>query len=90
MAKNILENADEQVTESIRKLTRAASAMAEAIDEGTNVIKHAIKRSGDVAEELLDDTTQRVKRHPVEAMAATFTLGVIVGGLIGWMVSRRY
>jgi ElaB/YqjD/DUF883 family membrane-anchored ribosome-binding protein len=89
MAKNILENADEQVTESIRKLTRAASAMAEAIDEGTNVIKHAIKRSGDVAEELLDDTTQRVKRHPVEAMAATFTLGVIVGGLIGWMVSRR-
>ena len=31
--------------------------MAEAIDEGTDVVKHAIKRSGDVAEELLDDTT---------------------------------
>jgi len=89
MAKNILENADEQVTESIRKLTRAASAMAEAIDEGTNVIKHAIKRSGDVAEELLDDTTQRIKRHPVETMAVTFTLGVTVGGFIGWLVSRR-
>lgn len=89
MTKDLLEKADEQVTESIRKLTRASSAMADAIDESTDVIKQAIKRSGDAAEELLDDTTRRVKRHPVETMAVTFTLGVIVGGLIGWLVSRR-
>jgi len=89
MAENILEKADAQVAESIRKLSRATSAMAEAIDEGVGAIKLAVKRSGDLAEELMDDTTQRVKRHPVETMAATFTLGVIVGGLIGWMVSRR-
>jgi hypothetical protein len=89
MAK-VIDKADEQVTESIRKISRAASAMAEAIDEGTDVIKHAIKRSGDVAEELLDDTTQRVKRHPVETMAATFALGVVVGGFLGWLVGRRY
>lgn len=89
IAKDIMEKADEQVAESTRKLTRAASAMADAIDEGVGVIKHAVKRSGDVAEELMDDTTQRVKRHPMETMAATFTLGVIVGGIIGWAVSRR-
>jgi len=89
MAKGILEDADEQVVESIRKVTRATSAMAEAIDEGTNVIKHAIKQTSDVAEELLEDTTQRIKRHPVETMAATFTLGVIVGGFLGWLVARR-
>ena len=89
MAKNIVEKADEQVAESMRKLTRAASAMADAIDEGVGVIKHAVKRSGDAAEEVMDDATQRVKRHPVEAIAATFTLGVLVGGIIGWMVSRR-
>ena len=89
MAKDILEKADEQVEESIRKLTRATSAMADAVDEGVGVIKHAVKRSGDVAEEILDDATQRVKRHPVESMAATFTLGVIAGGIIGWVVSRR-
>jgi len=27
-----------------------------------------------------------VKRHPVETVVATFTLGLIVGGLISWMV----
>ena len=89
MAENILEKADEQVAESMRKLTRATSAMADAIDEGVGVIKHAVKRSGDAAEEVMEDATQRVKRHPVEAIAATFTLGVLVGGIIGWMVSRR-
>ena len=89
MAENIAEKADAQVAESIRKLTRATSAMAEAIDEGVGAIKLAVKRSGDLAEEMIDDTTQRVKRHPVETVVATFTLGLIVGGLISWMVLRK-
>jgi ElaB/YqjD/DUF883 family membrane-anchored ribosome-binding protein len=89
MAENSVEKADAQVAESIRKLTRATSAMAEAIDEGVGAIKLAVKRSGDMAEEMMDDTTQRVKRHPVETVVATFALGLIVGGLIGWMASRK-
>jgi len=89
MAESILEKADAQVAESIHKLSRATSAMAEAIDEGVDTIKRAVKQSSDAAEELMDDTTQRIKRHPVEATAVTFTLGVIVGGFIGWMMSRR-
>lgn len=89
MAEDILKKADAQVAESIRKLSRATSAMAEAIDEGVGVIKHAIKRSGNAAEELMDDTTQRVKRHPIETMAATLAMGLVAGFFIGWIVSRR-
>jgi ElaB/YqjD/DUF883 family membrane-anchored ribosome-binding protein len=89
MAENIMDKAEAQVAESMRKLTRATSAMAEAIDEGVGAIKLAVKRSGDLAEEMIDDTTQRVKRHPVETVVATFTLGLMVGALIGWMASRK-
>jgi hypothetical protein len=89
MADTVFEKADVQVAESIHKLTRATSAMADAIDEGVGVIKRAVRRSGDVAEELMDDATQRVKRHPAETMAATFFFGIVVGGLIGWMVARK-
>lgn len=89
MQDSVFEKADVQVAESIHKLTRATSAMADALDEGVGVIKRAVRRSGDVAEELMDDATQRVKRHPAETMAATFAFGIIVGGLIGWMVSRK-
>jgi len=81
--------ADAQVAESIRKLTRVTSAMAEAIDEGVGAIKLAVKRSSDLAEEMMDDTTHRVQRHPVETMVATFGAGIIVGTLIGWMASRK-
>ena len=89
MAENIVEKDDAQVAESIRKLTRATSAMAEAIDEGVGAIKLAVKRSGDLAEEMIDNTTRRVKRHPVETVVATFSVGIIVGGFIGWMVFRK-
>lgn len=89
MAEDILKRADAQVAESIRKLSRATSAMAEAIDEGVGAIKLAVKRSGDLAEEVMDDTMQRVKRHPTETIAATFALGVVVGAFLGWMVSSR-
>jgi ElaB/YqjD/DUF883 family membrane-anchored ribosome-binding protein len=89
MTENIVDKAEAQVAGSIRKLTRATSAMAEAIDEGVGAIKLAVKRSGDLAEEMIDDTTQRVKRHPVESVVATFTMGLIVGGFIGWMASRK-
>ena len=89
MTENIVDKAEAQVAESIRKLTRATSAMAEAIDEGVGAIKLAVKRSGDLAEEMIDDTTRRVKRHPVETVVVTFSLGLIVGGLIGWMASRK-
>ncbi len=86
---NILEKADAQVAESIRKLSRATSAMADSIEEGVGIIQHAIKRSGDLAEELMDDTTQRVKRHPTETLAATLAFGLFAGVLIGWMLKRR-
>jgi ElaB/YqjD/DUF883 family membrane-anchored ribosome-binding protein len=89
MAENILEKAETQVAASIHRLSRASSAMADAIDESVGVIKRAVKRSGDVAEELMDDTAQRVKRHPVETMAATFGLGLVAGVFIGWMISRK-
>ena len=89
MTENILGKADAQAAESIGKLSHATSAMAEAIDEGVGVIKLAVKRSGDLAEEIMDDTTQRVKRHPVETMVATLALGLVAGVFIGWIVSRR-
>ena len=86
---NILEKADAQVAESIRRLSRATSAMADSIEEGVGAIQRAIKRGGDVAEELMDDTTQRVKRHPAETIAATLAVGLVTGVFIGWMLKRR-
>jgi F0F1-type ATP synthase assembly protein I len=90
MAESIFEKADAQVAESVRKLSRATSAMADAINESAGVIQRVVKQSSDVVEDLMEDTANRMKRHPAETMAVTFMLGVMVGGFIGWMISRRY
>ena len=90
---DILKKTDEQVAESIRKLSRAASAMADAINEGVGAIQRTVKRSGDVAEEFMDDATERVKRHPTETVAATLAFGLIAGLVagvfIGWTMKHR-
>jgi hypothetical protein len=85
----VMDKTDEGVDESIRRLSHATASMAEAIDDGVNVIRLAVKRSGDLAEEIMDDTSQRVKRHPVETLVGVLTVGFLSGALIGWMIGRK-
>jgi hypothetical protein len=89
MAEALLERDRMQVADSVHKVKSASIAIADAIDESAIVVKRAVKRSGDAAEELMDDAAQRFKRHPVESMAATLGLSVIAGVFIGWMISRK-
>jgi len=89
MPEAVMENTDARVDESIRRLSHATASMAEAIDDGVNVIRLAVKRSGDLAEEIMDDTSQRVKRHPVETLVGTLTMGFMAGVLIGWMIGKK-
>jgi hypothetical protein len=72
-----------------RRRSCGGAAMADAIEEGVGVVRRAVKRGGDVAEELMDDTTQRVKRHPIETIAATLAFGLVAGVFIGLMIKRR-
>jgi ElaB/YqjD/DUF883 family membrane-anchored ribosome-binding protein len=89
MAQSVLERTGEQIAETARKTSRAASAVADAFEDGVIAARRAAKQGGDAAEELFDDTAKRLQRHPIETVVATFAIGVVVGALIGWMVKRR-
>jgi ElaB/YqjD/DUF883 family membrane-anchored ribosome-binding protein len=52
------------------------------------VVKRAAKQGGDAAEELLNDTTERLQRNPLLTVAATFAVGIAAGALMGWMMKR--
>jgi ElaB/YqjD/DUF883 family membrane-anchored ribosome-binding protein len=84
-----MERTAEHIGESARQASRATSAIADAIDDGVGVVRRAAKRGGDAAEEFLNDTTQRIQRHPVLTVATSFAIGVTAGTLIGWMIKRR-
>ena len=89
MSQTVVERTAEQIGKSARQASRATSAIADAIQDGMGVVRRAAKQGGDVAEEFLDDTAQRLQRHLVLTVATTFAVGVTAGALIGWMMKRR-
>jgi ElaB/YqjD/DUF883 family membrane-anchored ribosome-binding protein len=89
MSQSVLERTAEQVTDSARQASRASSAVADAIEDGVGVVRRAARQGGDAAEEFLNDTTQRIQRHPVLTVATTFAVGLAAGTVIGWTMKRR-
>lgn len=89
MAQTRVERTAEHIAETVQQASRATSAVADAIEDGVGVVRRAAKQGGDAAEEFLDDTTQRIERHLVLAVATTFAIGLTAGTLIGWMMKRK-
>ena len=81
-----VEKVDAPCTETIHKVI---VKLADAVDEGIDVAKRVGKRSSDAAEELMDDTAQRIKRHPTETVVMAFAAGFFLGGFVSWMTRRR-
>jgi hypothetical protein len=89
VAQSRVERTAEHIAESVQQASRATSAVADAIQDGIGVVRRAAKQGGDVAEEFLDDTTQRLQRHLVLTVATTLAIGITAGALIGWTMKRR-
>jgi hypothetical protein len=89
MSQTVLERTADHIAESAHQASRASSAVADAIEGGVGVVRRAAKQGGDAAEEFLNDTTQRLQRHLVLTVAATFAVGLSAGTLIGWVMKRR-
>jgi hypothetical protein len=89
MSQTVGERTAEYIADSARQASRASSAIGDAIEGSVGVMRRAAKHGGDAAEEFLVDTTERMQRHLVLTVAATFAVGVTSGALIGWMMKRR-
>jgi hypothetical protein len=89
MAQSVSEQLGVQIDETACKASRAASAVADALEDGGVAARRVAKQGGHAATELLDDTKRRVKQHPVETVLATFAAGIMTGAVIGWAMRRR-
>src|SRR5579863_7322660 len=75
MSQTVGERAADHITESAGHASRATRAVADAVNDGVGIARRAAKQSGEAAEEFLDGTARRVRRHPARTVAATFVVG---------------
>ena len=88
-SQTVLDRTAEHIAESAQQASRATNAVADAIGNGVGAARRAARQGGDAAEEFLNDTTQRIQRHPVLMVATTFAVGLTAGAFLGWMIKRK-
>ena len=89
MAQSALEQMGVQIDETAHKASRAATAVAEALEDGGDAARRITKRGSHAATELIDDARKRVQRHPLKTVAATLAAGIGAGAVIGWTMRHR-
>jgi ElaB/YqjD/DUF883 family membrane-anchored ribosome-binding protein len=88
MAPSVLAQMGEQIDDTARKASRAASAVADALEDGVGTARRTALHGARVATEFLDDTKKRVRRHPIETVVVTFVAGIAAGAVIGLIMRR--
>jgi ElaB/YqjD/DUF883 family membrane-anchored ribosome-binding protein len=81
----VAREAEERLTHFGKKAVRMKATIAEAIEDRVNTTRRAVKHGYRAAENFVDDTTHRIKRDPLRALAFTFVAGVTAG----WFLPHR-
>lgn len=89
MSQTVVERTADHIIESAHQASRATGAIADAIEDGVEVVRRTAKQGSDAAEGFVHDSTQRLQRHLALTVAITFAVGAVAGAVIGWMAKRR-
>jgi ElaB/YqjD/DUF883 family membrane-anchored ribosome-binding protein len=75
--------------QAARLRASASEAVTDAIEDVGLAAKRAAKRGYNKAEDLIDETSHRIKRSPLRAVTTCFFLGMVTGALVGRLFNRR-
>ncbi len=75
--------------DALHEVSKLRSIVTDAMGEGVRSANHAITRSRDAAEDLLEDIRHRVKRRPMECVSIAFGAGILTGAMIAWLNLHR-
>ena len=90
LKENLLNNThvvEETMAQFGRKAARLKGSLTDAVEDSIVSGRRAIKRGRDRAEDLLENASHSVRRHPLGSVAGAFGLGALTGLLI---VSLRH
>jgi ElaB/YqjD/DUF883 family membrane-anchored ribosome-binding protein len=68
---------------------RVKETVADAVEDGINTAKRAVKQGRHAAEDWVDDAEYQVKQHPLSAVGVSFGIGLGLGAVIGVLLARN-
>jgi len=81
-------HAGERVVELGAEASRMKVRASHVAEDAMTELRRLAKRGRYAAEDLVDETTHRIKRDPLRSVAITLAVGLGVGALAGWLAGR--
>jgi hypothetical protein len=88
MAKSFADQAGDYIGDTVRSASQFGAVAADAVKEGVSTAGRAISDTRDAAEDFLDETKRRAKRHPIESILLSLAIGVAFGFILGRATSN--
>jgi ElaB/YqjD/DUF883 family membrane-anchored ribosome-binding protein len=73
---------EEQISNLGREVAWLRGVVTEAIDDSMINARRAARRGYNSAEDLIDETSHQIKRHPLRSMLCALAMGAIAGWLL--------
>jgi len=73
---------EEQLSNLGREATRLRGVVTEAVDDSIVQARRAARHGRSAAEDLIDETSHQIKRHPIRSVLCSLAVGAILGWLL--------
>lgn len=85
MKENVLRETqfvEDQISNFAREASRLKGVVTDAVEDSLITAKRAVRRGYVSAEDLVDEASHRIKRHPFGSVAGAFVIGAVAGWLL--------
>jgi ElaB/YqjD/DUF883 family membrane-anchored ribosome-binding protein len=72
-----------------QEFRRSAEKLGERVKEGVEFVKKFGRTSSEAAEEFMEDTNRKIRRHPAETVVGAFAVGIAIGALVALFIRRK-
>ena len=73
---------EEQISNLGREATRLRGVVTDAVDDSLVNARRAARRGYNSAEDLIDEASHQIKRHPLRSVFCALAVGAIAGWLL--------
>lgn len=77
------------IDDAARTVAKIRYIVTDAAEEGVRSARQAVQQGRYAVEDAIDGVHLTVRRKPFESMGLVFAAGLLAGGFLGWIGTRR-